>query len=1035
MAKCIKRAGIVFFVLVLSLLLAVGAMCVTDVVEKNSNSIVNTNSQNNILVNENNESVGGEKGELSLPSNSTSYEIPKSEYVFELSGTSAQMADGWTKATQKSLETGKNVKVILMNDWVAEANSTYTTSFGDTNAFNVGRISVNVGVEITLDLNGNTINRNLVKFKDDGSILSKQDAEKGNVIFVAGKLNLMDSKYDAVAVSDLYNQYKGVENDLRRVFNNLEYGKITGGAINESSVGGGIGIFTGGELNFYSGIIAQNYAYASGAIGIVTDATCNIYGGMIFNNRAYANGGIGWEDGNLSIYGGIISFNEDEVYYADTALNRQGGGIWYTNYSGKLSISNAIIVYNNTKSRGAGVIVTTSHSVTISSTDISYNTSGKYGAGIYILNTRFADMINSTISYNNANSNAAGIFLNRDILANFDGLNIHHNVCTDGVGAVYSYSSINFKNTIIAHNQGTNIGGLQFTTNPAIGNVITLKGPGVQIYGNTTQDGAESDVYLDKGQFISVYTSLSTSSLISKIGIELSATYGDVPFTTGYSVTNNKTSAKLYFFANDSTKKVAEVNDEVSLTASTSTLSEIPWHWTSGSSSGSTTEYSLQVPYTGQNYKLTFGSNLTFKRNSTGENLKSFETKNAGSYAFYYAESECANNVFTFTILPKQVDLEWTTTLTFNGELQTAIAKVKSGDLLGSDTCTVNVKGGAMNVGEDYYSEATGLSNGNYKINPASKFGRFKIVAADLTIDIATDNVSKKYTGNNIIIGEKWYNLSATLLGQDSQKSLNSLFNIDYSKLIAEFTKDGVTTSGAVNVGIYEISVKEFDASSVFKGNSNYNVRINYVNGGTLTISMAEVIRASVESGYSYLLLDENNKRTAYETKGLVHGENDSNVNEKEGVARYILGNIKPNTAVNSFVNNLVYDKTQIQIYNSNRTLIYDKGVAASGIQEELLNNRYELAVGTGWYIEYNVGGNVETIYLSVLGDINGDGRISASDVSYLRQIANDSTLYETLSVEKKLASMVINKGSVTSADAEIVRNIIDKLLTINIFF
>ena len=71
MAKCIKREGIVFFVLVLSLLLAVGTMCVTGVVEKNSNSIVNTNSQNNILVNENNESVGGEKGELSLPSNST----------------------------------------------------------------------------------------------------------------------------------------------------------------------------------------------------------------------------------------------------------------------------------------------------------------------------------------------------------------------------------------------------------------------------------------------------------------------------------------------------------------------------------------------------------------------------------------------------------------------------------------------------------------------------------------------------------------------------------------------------------------------------------------------------------------------------------------------------------------------------------------------------------------------------------------------------------------------------------------------------
>ena len=65
---------------------------------------------------------------------------------------------------------------------------------------------------------------------------------------------------------------------------------------------------------------------------------------------------------------------------------------------------------------------------------------------------------------------------------------------------------------------------------------------------------------------------------------------------------------------------------------------------------------------------------------------------------------------------------------------------------------------------------------------------------------------------------------------------------------------------------------------------------------------------------------------------------------------------------------------------------------------------------------------------LSILGDVNGDGRISASDVTYLRQIASDNALYESLSVEKKLASMVINKGNVTSADAEIVKNVINKM-------
>ena len=85
--------------------------------------------------------------------------------------------------------------------------------------------------------------------------------------------------------------------------------------------------------------------------------------------------------------------------------------------------------------------------------------------------------------------------------------------------------------------------------------------------------------------------------------------------------------------------------------------------------------------------------------------------------------------------------------------------------------------------------------------------------------------------------------------------------------------------------------------------------------------------------------------------------------------------------------------------------------------------------------MEYQSGSKVERITLSVLGDVNGDGRISASDVSYLRQLASDDTLYQSLSTEKKLASMVVNKGDVTSADAEIVRNVIDKLLMINLFF
>ncbi len=178
---------------------------------------------------------------------------------------------------------------------------------------------------------------------------------------------------------------------------------------------------------------------------------------------------------------------------------------------------------------------------------------------------------------------------------------------------------------------------------------------------------------------------------------------------------------------------------------------------------------------------------------------------------------------------------------------------------------------------------------------------------------------------------------------------------------------------------------------------------------------------------YDFMFL-ENNERKNYSENEKIHGYNDSDIQS------YILGKILPNTSVKYFLERLAplgIDKNNMKLYDSKNKLIYENGAAGDGISESLLDNGKELAVGTGWY--FNANG--ETIYLSVLGDVNGDGRISASDVTFLRQIASDRTLYESLSVEKKLASMVINKGNVTSADAEIVRNAIVKLLTINIFF
>ena len=82
--------------------------------------------------------------------------------------------------------------------------------------------------------------------------------------------------------------------------------------------------------------------------------------------------------------------------------------------------------------------------------------------------------------------------------------------------------------------------------------------------------------------------------------------------------------------------------------------------------------------------------------------------------------------------------------------------------------------------------------------------------------------------------------------------------------------------------------------------------------------------------------------------------------------------------------------------------------------------------VGTGWRIE--VGG--EVTYLSVLGDLTGDGRITAADISYLRAIAaSDTTNVQECIL---LSAILLNKGGIITADSEVLKLAINNKISID---
>ncbi len=333
--------------------------------------------------------------------------------------------------------------------------------------------------------------------------------------------------------------------------------------------------------------------------------------------------------------------------------------------------------------------------------------------------------------------------------------------------------------------------------------------------------------------------------------------------------------------------------------------------------------------------------------------------------------------------------------------------EIVEGTLYGDDNLEIEMTVTCNNrsyVG-DYVINITGY-NENYDITFVN--GNYKITKADL--DIRINNQLKRYT--------------STILMPTYEGILPSEVSIEFY----------LADTNTIFTGASEIG--EYNLKAVFTSElGNYNIPEDIM--FTFTIEMLQIVAIKEDSNMSFIALNKVKRgsrtliyRKSYFELGYVHGTSDIEGNEN-GINHnmVVLGNIIQKTSVKSFLEQLEVDLTRVVVTNHNGVDIYKSDPTT-------LNSLQRRYVGTGWTVklftntDYTYKTSTEegyvaptdVIYLSVLGDLNGNGNVDNIDMTKLSIEMNSSSEnpdYLTL------AMLIRNNGSITNFDLTFLSTII----------